>query len=201
MKELIFATHNKHKAIEIQAILPVHFRVLTLDQAGITEDIPEDQDTLEGNALQKARYVYKRMSVDCFADDTGLEVSALKGDPGVYSARFAEMTGERMPHEDIPAANIRKLLKLMEGVSNRSARFRTIIALIIGGEEYTFEGIVQGEIIEEMRGEKGFGYDPVFLPEGNDETFAEMSQHEKNKLSHRARAVYRLVEFLKNFGG
>ena len=199
--ELIFATHNEHKAIEIQAILPVRYRVLTLDQAGITEDIPEEQDTLEGNALQKARYVYGRMGLDCFADDTGLEVSALEGDPGVYSARFAEMTRERMPHEDIPAANIRKLLRLMEGASNRSARFRTIIALIIGGKEVTFEGIVVGEILREMRGEEGFGYDPVFLPEGNDKTFAEMPLLEKNKLSHRARAVNRLVEFLKNYGG
>ncbi len=197
--ELIFATHNEHKSTEIQAILGDRFRVLTLDQAGIRDDIPEDQDTLEGNALQKAGYVYEHLRLDCFADDTGLEVRALKGEPGVYSARFAEITGERMPDEDATLANVRKLLQRMEGVTDRHARFRTVIALIIDGKEFTFEGIVEGEIIVKQRGEGGFGYDPVFLPDGHTETFAEMAPAQKNKISHRGKAVNRLVEFLKNY--
>ena len=199
MRELIFATHNEHKAMEIQAILQDRFRVLTLDQAGISDDIPEEQDSLQGNALQKARYVYELMGLDCFADDTGLEVRALGGEPGVYSARFAELTGERRPGEEAPVANIRKLLRRMESFKDRHAGFRTVIALIIDGKEFTFEGIVKGEIIGGLRGEGGFGYDPVFLPEGYAETFAEMSLPEKNKISHRARAVNELVEFLKNY--
>jgi XTP/dITP diphosphohydrolase len=199
MRELIFATHNEHKAIEIQAILSNSFRVLTLDQAGITDDIPEEQDSLEGNAIQKARFVYARLGLNCFADDTGLEVRALGGEPGVYSARFAELSGGRLPGEDVSAANIRTLLRRMDGIGDRSAGFRTVIALIIDGKEFTFEGVVEGEILSELRGEDGFGYDPVFLPEGYAETFAEMSLAEKNKISHRARAVNKLVEFLNNY--
>ncbi len=199
MKELIFATHNEHKATEIQAILGERFRVLTLDQAGIWEEIPEDQDSLEGNALQKARWVYQRLGRDCFADDTGLEVATLAGAPGVYSARYAEMSGERLPGEQVPHANIRKLLRKLTGRSDRRARFRTVIALVTDGKEYTFDGIVEGSILEKKRGRGGFGYDPVFLPDGYTETFAEMSLEGKNKISHRARAVLKLVQFLKNY--
>lgn len=197
--ELIFATHNEHKAIEIQAILGENFRVLTLEQTGFSKDIPEEQDTLQGNAVQKAWFVYDRLGRDCFADDTGLEVPVLGGVPGVYSARFAELSGERMPGEPVSDANIRKLLGQMEGFMDRKARFRTVIALVIKGKEYTFEGIVEGSILGERRGEGGFGYDPVFLPEGCRETFAEMPLAEKNKISHRARAVSKLVQFLKNY--
>ena len=200
MRELIFATHNEHKAIEIQSILHESYRVLTLDQAGFTEEIPEEQDTLKGNALQKARFVYDRLGMDCFADDTGLEVDALNGEPGVYSARYAELSGDRMPQEQITDANIRKLLRQLEGVADRRARFRTVIVLIIGGEQYFFEGTVEGSIISAGRGDSGFGYDPVFLPRGYQETFAEMQLHEKNAISHRARAVSLLADFLKNYG-
>jgi len=199
MRELIFATHNEHKAIEIQSILHHSYRVLTLDQAGFAEEIPEEQDTLEGNALQKARFVYARLGMDCFADDTGLEVDALNGEPGVYSARYAELSGDRMPEEKITDANIRKLLRQLEGVADRRARFRTVIALIIGGKQYSFEGIVEGNIISARRGDSGFGYDPVFLPRGYRETFAEMQLQEKNKISHRFRAVSLLADFLKNY--
>jgi XTP/dITP diphosphohydrolase len=199
MRELIFTTHNEHKAIEIQSILHQFYRVLTLDQAGFAEEIPEEQDTLEGNALQKARFVYDRLGMDCFADDTGLEVDALNGEPGVYSARYAELSGDRMPEEQITDANIRRLLRQLEGVVDRRARFRTVIALIIGGEQYFFEGIVEGSIISAGRGDSGFGYDPVFLPRGYQETFAEMQLREKNAISHRARAVFLLADFLKNY--
>ena len=196
MKEIIFATHNDNKAREIQAILADSYKVLSLDQAGIPEDIPEDEETLEGNAFLKARYVFEKYGLDCFADDTGLEVDALGGAPGVYSARYAELSGERDPAESAATANIRRLLAEMGGVKERRARFRTIIALIVSGREYSFEGVVEGEIIEEVRGIDGFGYDPVFLPEGHSETFAEMSLEEKNRISHRALAVRKLIDFL-----
>lgn len=199
MRELIFATHNEHKAIEIQTILQQSYRILTLDQAGFSREIPEEQDTLEGNALQKARFVHDQLGMDCFADDTGLEVDALNGEPGVYSARYAELSGDRRPAEQISDANIRKLLRQLEGVADRRARFRTIIALIIGGDQYFFEGTVEGCIIAAGRGTGGFGYDPVFLPRGYSETFAEMQLHEKNRISHRARAVSQLADFLKNY--
>lgn len=199
MKELIFATHNKHKAIEIQAILGKRYRVLSLDQVGLKDNIPEDQGTLEGNALQKARYVQERLGVDCFADDTGLEVDALEGEPGVYSARYAELTNEMMSGEGVSDANIRKLLCQMQGKDDRKARFRTIIALVIDGDQYAFEGMVEGRITEERRGAGGFGYDPVFLPDGYNESFAEMPLSDKNLISHRARAVEKLADFLKNY--
>jgi XTP/dITP diphosphohydrolase len=199
MRELVFATHNEHKALEIQAVLGDSFRVLTLDRAGFPEDLPEEQDTLEGNALQKARYVYERMGRDCFADDTGLEVRVLGDAPGVYSARYAELTGERLPDEAIPDANIRKLLRQMDRLSNRSARFRTVIALFIDGRQYTFEGVVEGSILEKRKGNEGFGYDPVFQPQGYHQTFAEMTLAEKNRISHRAVATKKLAEFLKNY--
>lgn len=193
--KIIFATGNRHKLEEIQAILGTAAELSTPADHGITEDIPEDQPTLEGNALQKARYIYEKTGMNCFADDTGLEVDTLGGDPGVYSARYAAMNGEGTGHsaED----NMTLLLKRLTGQSNRKARFRTAIALILDGEEHLFEGIVEGEITRERSGAEGFGYDPIFRPEGYEETFAEMPLELKNRISHRGRAVARLVEFLK----
>ena len=191
MNTLIFATNNAHKLGEVQALLGGAFALKTLRECGITEDIPETAATLEGNALQKARYVHERTGADCFADDTGLEVEALGGEPGVRSARYAT------DGHDF-AANNRLLLKNLEGKSNRKARFRTVIALILGGTEYLFEGIVEGTIIDHEAGAEGFGYDPLFVPAGEERTFAEMSAEEKNAISHRGRAVAKLVEFLQN---
>jgi XTP/dITP diphosphohydrolase len=199
MKELVFATHNKHKAHEIQAMLIGMYRVLTLDEVDFQDPVPEDQDNLEGNASQKAWYIHDRLGTDCFADDTGLEVDCLGGAPGVYSARYAEMTNDRRTDEPASTANIRKLLQGMHKVQNRKARFRTIILLIMEGKEYAFEGVVQGEILTTPRGSGGFGYDPVFVPEGHDKTFAEMSLEEKNTISHRALAVSKLTDFLNNY--
>ena len=187
--ELLFASNNSHKVTEINNILGNSFVLKGLKDAGITEDIPETAPTLEGNALQKARYVYEKTGRDVFADDTGLEVGSLNGMPGVNSARFA---GENKDSD----ANIDKLLLMLKGKENRKARFRTVIALIIGGEEHLFEGIVEGTIISDRSGREGFGYDPVFLPEGRDITFAEMPLTEKNKISHRARAFEKLRAFL-----
>ena len=189
--ELVFATNNQHKLKEVQALLGNHFRLLSLADIGFEEEIPEDFDTLQDNALQKARYIHSRFGYNCFADDTGLEVDALNGEPGVYSARYA---GEaKNPHD-----NIVKLLNNLIGVKNRHAQFRTVIALILNGSEYLFEGKVEGEIIEEGRGGDGFGYDPIFLPEGYNQTFAEMPLDVKNQISHRGRAVVKLVDFLKS---
>lgn len=187
--ELLFASNNSHKVTEINNILGNSFVLKGLKDAGITEDIPETAPTLEGNALQKARYVHEKTGMDVFADDTGLEVESLNGMPGVNSARFA---GENKDSD----ANIDKLLLMLKGKENRKARFRTVIALIIGGEEHLFEGIVEGTIISDRRGREGFGYDPVFAPEGRDITFAEMPLTEKNKISHRARAFEKLRAFL-----
>ena len=197
MKELVFATHNRHKAEEIQSILEGFYRIIDLKQLGFTENVPEDKDTLEGNASMKAQYIFKIFSKDCFADDTGLEVDCLNGTPGVFSARYAEMSGDRRVNESISEANIRKLLKQMEGEKSRKARFRTVICLILDRKEHFFEGVVEGVITMEKMGEKGFGYDPVFLPDGFKQTFAEMSIAEKNTISHRARAVSGLIEFLR----
>ena len=191
MKKLIFATNNAHKLSEVQAVLGDAFTLVTLRECGITEDIPETAATLEGNALQKARYIYEKTGADCFADDTGLEVDALNGAPGVHSARYAT------DGHDF-AANNRLLLKNLEGVENRSAHFRTVIALILGGKEYLFEGVVRGEISHEELGDGGFGYDPLFLPEGRKESFAQMSAEDKNAISHRGRAVRALAEFLNS---
>ena len=188
---LVFATNNAHKLAEVSAILGPGWELVTPASLGITEDIPETADTLEGNALQKARYIYERTSLDCFADDTGLEVAALGGAPGVRSARYA---GDHHDFDD----NNRLLLKNLEGATDRSARFRTVIALIIDGREHLFEGRVEGRIIDEYRGTGGFGYDPIFAPDGADTTFAEMAAAEKNAISHRARAVEKLAQFLKN---
>jgi len=191
MMNLIFATNNAHKIAEVEAVLGEGFGISTPREHGITEDIPEEQATLEGNASQKSRYIYDRTGSDCFADDTGLEVEALGGAPGVHSARYAT------DGHDF-AANNRRLLKELKGVGNRRARFRTVISLIIGGEEHLFEGIVEGHIAQCEAGCGGFGYDPLFIPDGFDRTFAEMSAEEKNAISHRGRAVAKLVEFLHN---
>ena len=187
---LIFATNNRHKLTEVGQILGDKLELVTLAECGITEDIPETSPTIEGNALQKARYVWERTHQNCFADDTGLEVEALDGAPGVHSARYAT------DGHDF-AANNRKLLCELEGKENRRARFRTVISLIRGGEELQVEGIVRGEIAQREAGCGGFGYDPLFIPEGYDITFAEMSADEKNAISHRGRAVAELVKVLK----
>lgn len=191
MNKLIFATNNAHKLSEVQALLGDAFTLVTLHECGITEDIPETAETLEGNALQKARYIYEKLGADCFADDTGLEVDALGGAPGVRSARYAT------DGHDF-AANNRLLLKNMEGVTDRSAHFRTVIALILNGKEYLFEGRVEGAIAEAESGSEGFGYDPLFVPSGEIITFAQMSAEAKNAISHRGRAVAELVKFLKD---
>lgn len=187
--KLIFATGNAHKLQEVQAVLGDAFTLVTPAQVGITEEIPEEAPTLEGNALQKARYLYERTGADCFADDTGLEVEALDGAPGVYSARYAGL-------DKSSEANMELLLKNLADKPNRRARFRTAIALILGGTEYLFEGEVRGEIATQRSGCAGFGYDPLFLPEGHTTTFAEMPASAKNEISHRARAVQKLVAFL-----
>lgn len=188
--ELIFATNNLHKLTEIQLLIGDSFILKSLQQIGCTEDIPETAPTLEGNALLKAQYVFDKFGKNCFADDTGLEVEALDGRPGVFSARYAT-NGHDFE------ANIDKVLGELSEATNRKARFRTVVALILDGSVHYFEGIVNGEIISERKGIKGFGYDPVFLPDGYNLTFAEMPLEEKNKISHRARAVNKLVEFLK----
>ena len=187
--KIIFATNNAHKLSEVQAVLGEAFELVTPRMCGVEEDIPETAETLEGNASQKAHYLYEKTGLDCFADDTGLEVEALGGAPGVHSARYAT------DGHDF-AANNRLLLKNLEGKENRRARFRTVISLIDGGEEHLFEGIVEGHIIDHESGEEGFGYDPLFVPEGFDRTFAEMSAEEKNAVSHRGRAVRKLVAYL-----
>ncbi|MBQ2394271.1 MAG: non-canonical purine NTP diphosphatase [Alistipes sp.] len=191
MTEIIFATNNAHKLSEVQAVLGDNFKLITPRDCGITEDIPETSDTLDGNASQKSHYLHDRVGKNCFADDTGLEVEALNGEPGVRSARYAT------DGHDF-AANNRLLLKNMEGKDNRKARFRTVISLILDGEEYLFEGIIEGRIAESEAGCGGFGYDPLFIPDGYDCTFAEMSAEEKNAISHRGRAVQKLVAFLTN---
>ena len=189
--ELVFATNNKHKVKEITDLLDDNFRILGLADLNITEDIPEEADTLEENALFKARFVHEKTGRNVFADDTGLEVTALGGAPGVYSARYA---GENKSFDD----NIEKLLREMKGANDRSARFRTVIALILDGTEYLFEGTVEGEILKERRGTGGFGYDPVFLATGYELTFAEIHLGEKNKISHRAKAMRQLLDFLNS---
>ncbi len=186
---LIFATNNRHKLTEVSQILGDTIELTTLAECGITEDIPETSPTIQGNALQKARYVWERTGRNCFADDTGLEVDALNGAPGVRSARYAT------DGHDFDA-NVTLLLRNLEGVTERSAQFRTVVALILDGEEYLFEGIVRGHITSERFGEGGFGYDPVFVPEGEVMTFAEMSAEAKNAISHRGRAMAKLAEWL-----
>ncbi|RRD88889.1 non-canonical purine NTP diphosphatase [Bacteroides heparinolyticus] len=188
-KKFVFATNNAHKLEEVSAILGKKIELLSMKDIDCNVDIPETADTFEGNALIKARYIFENYHLDCFADDTGLEVEALNGAPGVYSARYA---GDAHDSE----ANMKKLLKEMENVKNRRARFRTVFALIINGKEHLFEGIVKGEIIKNRKGTSGFGYDPVFVPEGYSQTFAEMGNELKNKISHRAMATQKLCHFL-----
>ena len=187
--KIVFATNNAHKLREVSQTLGGEFTLVTPRECGITEEIPENEPTLEGNALAKARYIRSRTGLDCFADDTGLEVAALGGEPGVRSARYATDG-----HDD--EANKRLLLERLAGRENRRARFRTAIALIDGDGEHIFEGVVEGHIAREQHGSDGFGYDPLFVPEGCDRTFAEMSAEEKNAISHRGRAVRRLAEYL-----
>ena len=189
-KKLVVATNNAHKLEEIAAILGDAMELLSLKDIHCDADIPETADTLEGNARQKAMYIHEHFGMDCFADDTGLEVEALNGAPGVFSARYA---GDGHDSE----ANMQKLLQELKGKENRKAQFRTAICLILHGEEHLFEGIVKGEIIEEKRGGAGFGYDPIFVPEGYDLTFAELGNDIKNTISHRFRAVEKLCQFLK----
>ena len=186
---LVFASNNKHKIKEINSLLGDSFTLLSLHDINITEDIPEEEPQIEGNALVKARFVFNNCGLNVFADDTGLEITALNGLPGVNSARFA---GENKDS----SANIEKVLSLLGNTENRQARFRTVIALILDKKEYLFEGIVNGTIIHEKKGTEGFGYDPIFVPEGKIRTFAEMELAEKNTVSHRARAFEKLKEFL-----
>lgn len=189
--KIVFATNNAHKLDEVRQVVGQKFEVVSLRECGITEDIPENEPTLEGNALAKARYIYARTGLDCFADDTGLEVDALGGEPGVRSARYATDG-----HDD--EANKRLLLERMADTKSRAAQFRTAVALILGGEEHLFEGVVRGTISTSQQGEGGFGYDPLFVPDGYTSTFAQMSAEEKNAISHRGRAVRKLAEFLKD---
>jgi XTP/dITP diphosphohydrolase len=189
--KLCFATNNKHKLEEVAAAVGNNFTIVSLDELSVFDDLPETQNTLEGNAIQKAQFVYNKLKIPCFADDSGLEVEVLNGEPGVYSARYA---GPQRNSED----NIDLLLKKIGNNPNRNARFRTVIALEGLGEQKLFEGSVNGKIITEKRGGQGFGYDPVFVPEGGSATFAQMSLEEKNKMSHRAIAVAKLVLYLQN---
>ncbi len=189
--ELVFATNNRHKLEELQELLGSEIKLLSLGDIGCYEDIPETRPTLEGNARQKSFFVYEKYGYNCFADDTGLEIEALGGEPGVYSARYA---GDAKDSE----ANMKKVLEKLVKINNREARFRTVISLVLNGEETQFEGIVEGAILTEKKGNSGFGYDPVFQPKGHTQSFAEMSLEQKNKISHRGRAVEKLVNFLKS---
>lgn len=188
-RKYVFATNNAHKLREIKAMLPQSIEILSLEEINCHVEIPETADTLEGNARIKARYVYEHYGLDCFADDTGLEVEALNGAPGVHTARYA---GDNHDTE----ANIDKLLAELNGETNRKAKFRTVIALIEKGEEHLFEGVLEGEIAEKRCGDNGFGYDPVFIPQETGKTFAELGPDTKNKISHRALAVAKLVDFI-----
>ncbi len=187
--KLVFATQNENKAQEIQSLLPEYFKIITLKDIRCFDEIPETAETLEGNSLLKASFISETYNLNCFADDTGLEIEALDNRPGVNSARYAGP-------EKSAAANINKVLLELEGKTERNAQFRTLITLILNKSTFSFEGIVRGEIISEKRGENGFGYDPIFVPEGEIRTFAEMSLEEKNKHSHRARAFQKMIEFL-----
>jgi len=190
--KLVFATNNQHKLQELQQLLDSSIELLSLNDINCEEDIPENQETLEGNAAEKSFYIFNKFGLNCFADDTGLEIDALNGEPGVYSARYA---GE----EKSPEKNIELVLQKLSEIKNRNARFRTVISLVIDGIETQFEGVVNGHILEEKKGISGFGYDPIFQPDESTLSFAEMSMDEKNKISHRGRAVQKLVEYLTHF--
>ncbi|PLX08924.1 MAG: non-canonical purine NTP pyrophosphatase [Marinilabiliales bacterium] len=192
IEKFVFATNNQHKLEEVREIAEERFEIMGLKDINCFEDIPENQNTLEGNSLQKARYVFEKYNINCFADDTGLEVDALNGAPGVYSARYA---GQDKNSED----NIDKLLNELKDLPFRKARFRTVVALVLDGKEYFFEGIVEGEIIEQRKGEGGFGYDAVFMPEGLNATFAELPPLVKNSISHRAIAIQKMLYFLRHY--
>ena len=189
MKKLIFGSSNPHKLAEVKKLMPPSVSLISMQELGIHEELPEEQDTISGNALQKAQELHRLTSMNCFAEDTGLLVDTLDGAPGVYSARFA---GKQSTSEE----NLTKLLRLMEGKENREAHFLTVVALIWEGADYTFEGRVDGHIAKDPKGEGGFGYDPVFIPDGYEKTFGELPQHVKNQISHRARAVGKLQDFL-----
>jgi len=191
MNKLVFATNNAHKLAEVRAILEPEFTIISLDDLNCKDDIPETADTLEGNALLKATYIHEKFGLDCFADDTGLEIEELGGEPGVYSARYA---GEDNNSDN----NMRKVLFLLENKTNRKASFRTVIALILGEKTLYFSGEIKGDITLHPQGESGFGYDPIFVPEGYQLSFAQLSAGEKNKISHRALAVNKLINFLKH---
>ncbi len=188
--DICFATNNENKLKEVQWLLGEDYRVVSLKEVGCMEELPETQKTLEGNSLQKAEYVYQKYNIPCFADDTGLEVVALDGKPGVYSARFA---GEPPDNE----ANMALLLKMLKGEKNRNAQFRTVITFLENGRRRQFEGFVKGTILEQKQGDEGFGYDPVFKPSGHSKSFAQMSLQEKNEISHRAIAIRKFVEYLR----
>lgn len=190
--DICFATNNAHKVREINQLLGERFRMLSLADIGCQEELPENQTTLEGNSEEKASYVYQHYRVNCFADDTGLEVDALQGEPGVYSARYA---GPQRSSED----NMRRLLRELADQPNRTAQFRTVITLWLDGQMHQFEGMVSGSIARERSGSEGFGYDPIFIPEGFTRSFADMTAEEKNQISHRGRAVRRLVQFLETY--
>ncbi|MEM9833319.1 MAG: non-canonical purine NTP diphosphatase [Bacteroidota bacterium] len=188
--KLCFATNNAHKITEVQHLLGEAFEIISLEDIGCTEELPETRDTLEGNAQQKAEFVHRHYQVNCFADDTGLEIEALLGEPGVHSAHYA---GPQRNSQD----NMRKVLNQLQGSEHRQAQFRTVITLILDGKHYNFEGIALGAITEQPAGQQGFGYDPIFIPKGYKQSFAEMSLEAKNQISHRSRAVQKLVDFLK----
>ena len=189
--KIVFATNNPNKLKEIQSLIPKEIEIISLKEIGCNEDIPETGDTLEANAFQKAHYIKDNFNYDCFADDTGLEIDELNGDPGVYSARYAGP-------ERNASANMNKILNKLKGKKNRKAQFRTAIALILKGEEHLFEGKVEGYISKDKQGNEGFGYDPIFIPENNIRSFAQMSMQEKGAISHRGRAVKKLVTYLNN---
>lgn len=193
MNKIVLASHNEHKIQEIRAMLPINFQLFSLKDIGFNEEIPETSNSFRGNAIQKAKYIKIKTGFDCMADDSGLEVDALNGQPGIFSARYA---GDHANH----SLNNQKLLRELTGIQNRKANFRSVIALIFDSKEYFFEGAVYGNIIDNLRGEEGFGYDPLFIPEGYDKTFAEMDLSLKNKISHRAIAIEKLIEFLNNYG-
>ncbi|MDO4727913.1 MAG: non-canonical purine NTP diphosphatase [Bacteroidota bacterium] len=189
--KLIFASNNQHKIQEIQKMIPANYQILSLKDIGCTENIPETADTIEGNAVLKAQYIHQKYGVNCFADDSGLEVQVLNNAPGVNSARYA---GEDKNDQH----NMQKLLQDLENQSDRKARFKTVICLIFNNQQYLFEGVINGVITTELRGGNGFGYDPIFAPNGSDKTFAEMSNTEKNNISHRAKAVEQLIKFIES---
>ena len=189
--KILFATSNKNKALEIQKLIPEGFEILTLNDIDLQKEIPETSDTIEGNAIQKTNFIIENFGIDCFADDTGLEIEALKGEPGVYSARYA---GE----EKDSNKNMDLVLKKMKGITNRKARFKTIISLSLDNKSYLFEGIVEGNIRKDKIGNLGFGYDPIFEPENIGRTFAEMTIEEKNTISHRGRAFEKMIHFLNS---